>query len=66
MLGLPIIAAVYRRWFLPDTYYRIDTMLMFQSAVHSAMMEVLDRLTTAKGVRGPSDDERKPVFRRLM
>jgi len=66
MMALLIIGSIYRRLFLPETYYRIDTMRMFQSAVHSAMMEVIDGLTTQKGVRGLSDDDRKPVFRKFM
>ena len=66
VLAMPLIGALYKALFAPDTYYRIDTMLMFQSAVHSAMMEVIDGLTTQKGVRGLSDDDRKPVFSKFM
>ena len=66
ILAVPLIGWFYERVFAPETYYRIDTMLMFQSAVHSGMMEVIDGLTTEKGVRGLSDDDRKPVFGKLM
>jgi hypothetical protein len=66
MIALPIIGWIYGRLFLPETYYRIDTMRMFQSSVHSAMMEVIEGLTSGKGVRGLSDDDRKPAFRKLM
>ena len=62
VLTMPVIGWVYRSVFAPETYYRIDTLLMFQSTVHSAMMEVIDSLTTEKGVRALSVDERKPVF----
>ncbi len=66
ILAVPLVGWFYGRIFAPETYYRIDTMLMFQSAVHSAMLEVIDEVTTQKGVRGLSEDERKPVFYKLM
>jgi len=66
ILAVPLLGWFYQSVFVPETYYRIDTMLMFQSAVHSAMMEVIDGVTTGKGLRSLSDDDRKPVFRKLM
>lgn len=47
----------------PYTYYRIDTALMFQSATHGAVLEVLEGILDAKGLRGLSDMDRKPVMR---
>jgi len=66
ILAVPLVGWFYERVFAPETYYRIDTMLMFQSAVHSAMLEAIDEVTVQKGVRGLSEDERKPVFYKLM
>ena len=66
MLAVPIVGAIYRGLFAPDTYYRLDTLLMLRAAVHSAMMEAIDGLTTQKGLRALTDDERKPVFNKLM
>lgn len=66
ILTVPLVGWFYEKVFAPETYYRIDTMLMFQSAVHSAMMEAIDGQTTQKGVRGLTEDERKPVFHKLM
>jgi hypothetical protein len=65
VMDTPVIGAIYRAFFYRETYYRIDTMLMFQSAVHSAMLEVIDGLMTQKGLRALSEDERKPVFKQL-
>ena len=39
----------YQKAFAPPTYYRLDTMYMFQSAVQSAMLECINGLLTAKG-----------------
>lgn len=47
------------------TYYRIDTALMFRSAVHNAILEVIDQLTQAKGLRALTEFERKPILREL-
>ncbi len=48
------------------TYYRLDTALMFQESVSSAVMEVLDGITKAKGLRELSEAERKPLLRELF
>ena len=39
------------RLFTPETFYRIDTALMFQDSVHSAVMEVLDERMKGQGLR---------------
>jgi hypothetical protein len=62
---VPLIGWFYEQVFAPETYYRIDTRNMFQSAVHSAMMEAIDGLMTQKGLRALSESDRKPVSREL-
>jgi hypothetical protein len=66
VMEIPFIGALYRAFLYTESYYRIDTVLMFQSAVHTAMLEVIDDLMTQKGLRALGDDERKPIFRQLM
>lgn len=63
---VPLIGWLYERVFTPETYYRIDTLQMFQSAVHTAMVETIDSVVTQKGLRGLTEDERKPVFTQLL
>ena len=63
LLAVPILGFLWERFFLPATYYRIDTALMFQEAVHRAVLEVVDRLTEAQGLRRLTDLERKPILR---
>lgn len=63
ILMLPLIGKFYERFFSPITYYRIDTSEMFQSVVRRAVDEVVDQLTTAKGLRALTELERKPVMR---
>lgn len=67
LLGMiPFVGGWLLRLFWPETYYRHDTTLMFQTAVHSAVMEVLDGVTKAKGLRSLSEEERKPILRNLF
>ena len=63
--AMPFIGALYQRLFNPDTYYKMDTTLMFQETVHQAVLEVLEETLRTKGVRGLSELERKPVLRAL-
>jgi|ERR1051326_6880538 hypothetical protein len=61
--GAPLYGWLYERIFYPSTYFESDTMIMFQGAVHSAVLDAVDALTTSKGLRALSEDERKPVMR---
>ena len=63
ILSLPLAGPLYHRFFRPVTYYRIDTSEMFQQAVRNAVMEVIDQITAAKGVRALTEMERKPAMR---
>jgi hypothetical protein len=60
---LPLIGPLYSWLFKPATFYRIDTMEMYQKAVHNAVLEVLDSMTAAHGLRVLSESERKPIMR---
>jgi hypothetical protein len=62
---LPILGTLYLWLFKPGTYYRIDSMEMFQQAVHNAVLEVIDQMTTEKGLRSLSELDRKPVMERF-
>lgn len=59
------LVGVIRPLYYPPrpTFYRIDTGLMFQKAVHEAVLEVIDQITTAKGFRGLTELERQPILR---
>jgi len=49
-----------------ETYYTLDTALMFQDSVHSAVLEIMDEVTEGKGIRAMSELERKPVLSDLF
>lgn len=60
---LPVIGVLVQNILKPLTYYKIDTALMFQSIAHTAVLRVLDDLTTTKGIRALTETERKPIMR---
>ena len=62
IIMIPFFGEYIIRIFQPQTYYRHDTALMFQSSIHSAVLEVMDKITKAKGVRNLSELERKPIL----
>lgn len=63
ILEIPVVGPIYERLFSPVTYYKIDTALMFQSAVHTVVLEIVDQITKSQGVRALSEAERKPIMR---
>ncbi|HEX3036430.1 MAG TPA: hypothetical protein VHT73_15135 [Thermodesulfobacteriota bacterium] len=63
---IPFLGPFLLRVFRTQTYFRMDTTLMFQELVHSAVIEVLEDMTKAKGIRALSELERKPIFTSLF
>lgn len=63
---IPLFGPMFDLIFKPLTYYRIDTNLMFQESIRLAVMDVVDEITQAKGLRSLSDSERKPVLKNLL
>lgn len=59
LLKIPALGPVYYRFFRPVTYFRYDAINSYASAVHTAVLEVIDEVTKAKGIR-LSESERKP------
>jgi len=66
LLYIPILGPLVMWLFHRETYWRIDTALMFQDSVHAAVLEVIDDLIKAQGLRALSELERKPVMRELF
>ena len=66
ILRIPVIGWLYGRFIKPPTYYSLDTTKMFRTATHAAILEAVDGLTTAKGLRALSESERKPTLRDVL
>lgn len=65
-MEVPFFGFFLGLFFGRQTYYQIDTALMFQEAVRHSVNEVIDQLTSAKGIRGPTELERKPILREFF
>jgi len=59
--SFPMADLLFAGLLRPLTYYRIDTANMFLSLVHTAVLEVVDDMMEAKGVRKLSEADRKPI-----
>lgn len=46
-----------------DTWYRVDTAMMFQQLIHNALMEVVDALTEQQVLPRVTGSDRKPLMR---
>ena len=66
VLSIPVVGFLYTWIFKPTTYYRRDTESMFEAAVHAAVLEVVDGMTKAKGIRELGEEERKPIMKDFM
>jgi hypothetical protein len=66
ILAMPLVGAVYNFIFRPPTYYKQDTIAMYRAAVHAAVLEVVDGVMSAKGVRALSPEERQPTLRDFL
>ena len=64
--SLPVIGVLAEKMFKPVTYYQTDTALMYQSLVHSAVLEAVDSITKTKGLRALPESERKPEMRNFF
>lgn len=66
ILDIPLVGALYNAIFRPATYYKLDTTDMYQKAVHAAVLEVVDDVMSAKGLRTLSPEARVPRAGRLL
>jgi hypothetical protein len=62
VLSMPITGFFYALIFRPASYFNEDTAIMFRESVHHAVMEAIDQVTTAQGVRRLSEEARKITF----
>lgn len=66
ILKIPLLGMYFFKTFHTTTFYSMDTALMFQETIRSAVLEVVDDRTTKKGLRALSELERKPIMSSLF
>ena|ERR1700722_14635619 len=65
LLHLPVINAVYVRWFRRESYYRQDTRLMYLTVVEGVVKKLVEQETAAKGVKLLTQYEYAPILGEL-
>lgn len=60
---VPLFGFFFRLLSPTFSYYHHDAATMFYTAVHQAVIEVVDEMTKAKGLRTLAADERRPSLR---
>jgi hypothetical protein len=63
IIALPYIGPLYKRFFMPVTYFSVDSRIMFEEAVHGTVLKVVEGLLSAKGARALSADQTKATSR---
>lgn len=66
VLAMPLVGSLYNAIFRPSTMYKQDTIDMYQKAVHASVLEVVDGVLSAKGLRALSPEERRPTLRSFL
>jgi hypothetical protein len=66
ILSMPFVGGVYHFIFHPDTYYKQDTIAMYRASVQAAVLEVVDEVVSAKGLRALGPEERQPTLRDFL
>ena len=65
LLKIPVVAAIYEDWFREDTYYRLDTRMIYLQRLPALIKELSDDITAAKGARLVEQYERAPILGEL-
>lgn len=58
---IPFFGSNMVKYFEKQTFYRCDTANMFQTQIHSSILDTIDSITKEKGVKGLTAEERKPI-----
>lgn len=61
----PLIGPIYERWFRKETYYRVDTRLMYLDTVSNVVKKLAEEVTGSKGVKLVRQYEQAPILGEL-
>lgn len=65
LIQSPFFGAIYERWFRKETYYRIDTRLIYLDTVSNIVKKLAEDVTAAKGVKLVRQYELAPILGEL-
>lgn len=66
LIRTPIVGYFYERFIRSITYWRVDRTCMYLTAVHNAVMQVMDEVSTAQGIAPLSESSRQPPIGELQ
>ncbi|MBK9631948.1 MAG: hypothetical protein IPO62_12940 [Saprospiraceae bacterium] len=61
--NLPFVGKIFASRIDYDTYYRLDTDMMFRTSVHQSVLAAIEKLTEGKGIRSLTELERTADLR---
>lgn len=65
LIKSPVVGPIYERWFRKETYYRVDTRLMYLDTVSNVVKALAEEVTGAKGVKLLHQYEQAPILGEL-
>ncbi len=65
LLKIPAVSTIYEHWFRNETYYRVDTRLVYLQRIPQLVREIADEMTAATGAKLLDSYERAPIFGKL-
>ncbi len=66
LIKSPLLGPLYERFFRRETYYRIDTRLLYLDTVSSVVKRLAEEATAAKGVKLVRQFEQAPILGELF
>lgn len=64
ILLMPTVGMIYRRFFMPVTYYSEDTRIMFEETVHRIVVQVIEGVLTLNKLPPIPTEQLKPLSRK--
>ena len=65
LIKSPLLGPIYERWFRKETYYRIDTRLMYCDTVNTVVKAKVEETCGAKGIKLIRFNEYSPILAEL-
>lgn len=65
LLRIPVVSTIYEDWFRDDTYYRVDTRMIYLQRIPQLIKELAEEITAAKGAKLVQQYQCAPVLGEL-
>jgi hypothetical protein len=65
LLRIPVISTFYQDWFRDDTFYRLDTRLLYLKQVPAIVRALADDVAAANGVKLVNQNDSTPILAQL-